>query len=248
MPQPMVGQFWCSVEEEERGRVPVVRVSYTPVFCGHCDECPLIDAAPECVRRNGDGFVVIDPEAAHGRSDLVSLCPYGRVFYNDDLAVSQKCTGCAHLLENGWSEPRCVEACATGALRFGEEDDFAEEIARAQRGNAGFDADFGIGSHVYYLNAPKRWIAGTVADRGINEVIIGADVVIRAENGDVVANVKTDWCGDFRYYECERALYTVSIQADGYDTVELSADCREGDVVFDDVFVVSKSTPSTSPS
>ena len=26
LPQPMSGQFWCNVEEEERGRVPVVRV------------------------------------------------------------------------------------------------------------------------------------------------------------------------------------------------------------------------------
>ena len=33
LPQPMSGQFWCNVEEEERGRVPVVRVAYTPVFC-----------------------------------------------------------------------------------------------------------------------------------------------------------------------------------------------------------------------
>jgi Fe-S-cluster-containing dehydrogenase component len=238
LPQPMSGQLWCNVEERERGRVPVVRVAYTPVFCGHCDECPLEDAAPDCVRRSADGFVIIDPEAAHGRADLADLCPYGRVFHNVELDVPQKCTGCAHLLENGWSEPRCVDACATGALRFGDEADFAEEIARAQRGSAGFATDPGIGSHVYYLNAPKRWIAGTVADRTINEVIIGADVAIVDEAGNEVARVQTDWAGDFRYYECDQARYLVHIHARGYEPVELVADCTQADVVFDDVLVV----------
>lgn len=234
----MSGQFWCNVEEAERGRVPVVRVAYTPVFCGHCDECPLLDAAPECVRRSDDGFVIIDPQASRGRSDLARMCPYGRVFFNEALGVPQKCTGCVHLLENGWSEPRCVDACATGALRFGDEADFAEEIARAQRGSAGFADDPGIGSHVYYLNAPKRWIAGTVADRSINEVVIGADVTISDEAGNAVAHVKTDWAGDFRFYECDRARYGVRIEAQGYKPVDLVADCTDVDVVFDDVFLV----------
>ena len=157
-PQPMIGQFWCRVDEEERGRVPVVRVAYTPSFCGNCDECPLLEAAPECVSRNEYGFVVIDPDAARGRSDLADLCPHGFVFWNDDLAISQKCTGCAHLLQNGWNEPRCVDACSTGALRFIDEDGDADEIARASHAP---------GSHVYYLNVPKRWIAGTIVDRSI---------------------------------------------------------------------------------
>ena len=230
-PQPMIGQFWCRVDEEERGRVPVVRVAYTPSFCGNCDECPLLEAAPECVSRNEYGFVVIDPDAARGRSDLADLCPHGFVFWNDDLAISQKCTGCAHLLQNGWNEPRCVDACSTGALRFIDEDGDADEIARASHAP---------GSHVYYLNVPKRWIAGTIVDRSINEVIIGADVTISDEQGNEVARVQTDWCGDFRYYECDRARYRVQIHAQGYEPVELFADCTEADVVFDDVLVVRK--------
>lgn len=243
-PQPMNGQFWCAVKEEERGRVPVVRVAYTPVFCGHCDECPLLEAAPECVRRNADGFVIIDSETSRGRADLARMCPYGRVYYNDELALPQKCGGCAHLLDNGWAEPRCVDACATGALRFGEETEFAEELGQAQRGSAGFADDPQIGSHVYYLNAPKRWIAGTVADRSINEVIIGADVTICDEAGNAVAHVQTDWAGDFRYYECGRARYRVRIEACGYEPVDLEADCTQSDAVFDDVLVVRKADVS----
>ena len=236
LPQPMSGQFWCNVEEEERGRVPVVRVAYTPVFCNHCDVCPVLEAAPECTRRDERSFVLIDPEAARGRRDLVDLCPFGRVFFNEELNVPQKCTGCAHLLDNGWKEPRCVDACATGALRFGEAEDFADEIARATRQPdlpASLDEH---GSHVHYLNVPKRWIAGTVADREINEVLIGANVTICAEDGTVVAQTQTDWAGDFRFYDCDRARYRVRIEATGYKPIELEADCTEQDVVFDDIF------------
>ena len=226
-PQPTTGQFWCEVSEKERGRIPVVRVAYTPLFCGHGDNCPVLAAAPNCVYRDSNGFVIIDPEAATGRDDLPELCPNGRVFYNEELGIPQKCTGCAHLLAEGWAEPRCVEACSTGALRFGEMDDFAGQLD---------DAEHEPGSHVFYLNAPKRWIAGTVADRAINEVVIGARVSITREDGTPVAEVKTDWCGDFRYYECERAIYHVHIEAEGYAPIDLVADCRNEDVVFDDLF------------
>ena len=230
-PQPMTGQFWCCVEERERGRVPVVRVAYTPVFCGHCDDCALLAAAPECVYRNAGGFVIIDPEKAAGRSDLPALCPHRRVFYNEELSIPQKCTGCSHLLGEGWTEPRCVDACATGALRFGEMEEFADELTAAEHAP---------GSHVFYLNVPKRWIAGTVADREINEVIIGARVSIAAEDGAPVAEVETDWCGDFRYYDCDCAIYRVHIEAPGYKPVDLVADCRNEDVVFDDLLVTKE--------
>ncbi len=112
-----------------------------------------------------------------------------------------------------------------------DEDGDADEIARASHAP---------GSHVYYLNVPKRWIAGTIVDRSINEVIIGADVTISDEQGNEVARVQTDWCGDFRYYECDQARYQVRIVVEGYESIELVADCRNGDVVFDDIFVIEK--------
>ncbi len=227
-PQPMTGQFWCAVEQTERGRVPVVRVSYRPVFCGHCDDCPLIEMAPDCVHRTDEGFVIIDPEKSRGRKDLVDACPMGRVFWNESLEIPQKCTGCTHLLQNGWKEPRCVDVCATGALRFGDEEDFKEEIASGSRE---------VGSHVIYLNEPKRWIAGTVADRMANEVIIGADVSLFDERSNLVQATKTDDFGDFRFYGCEEKSYRVVIAAQGWKTVSLKADCREKDFVFNDIFV-----------
>lgn len=231
--QPQTGQFWCRVEEEERGRVPVVRVAYAPVFCGHCDACPLIELAPEAVYRREDGLVVIDPEKAQGRRDLVEACPLGMVYFNDDAQVAQKCTGCAHLLDGGWSQPRCVDACATDALRWGDIENFSDEIATGDADERLKD----LGSHVFYLNRPKRWIAGTVANRSENEVVVGAPVTVLDADGEVVAQVETDEFGDFRYCECEKASYRVRIEAPGYDAIELDADCADRDVVLDDVFV-----------
>ncbi len=58
--------------------------------------------------RRDDGIVIVDPEKAAGRKDLVSSCPYRRIYWNEEQQVAQKCTMCAHLLDQGWKEPRCV--------------------------------------------------------------------------------------------------------------------------------------------
>lgn len=60
---------------------------------------------------------MIEPEAARGRREVVAACPYGAVFWNDERSLAQKCTFCAHLLDDGWTQPRCAQACPTGALR-----------------------------------------------------------------------------------------------------------------------------------
>lgn len=230
--QPQTGQFWCKVNERERGRVPFVKVAYTPKFCGQCDTCKLLEIAPDCAYRDENGAIIIDTEKARGRKDLVDACPYGLVYWNDELQLAQKCTGCSHLLANGWSEPRCVDACATGALRFGDEEDFADEISQAKH-------LFGMGadSHVYYLNVPKRWIRGLVADRSKNDVVTGAQVTIEELDGSVVAQLATDDFGVFMYEQCEEKPYRVRIEVAGAGSVVLDADCTNEDVVLDDVFV-----------
>ncbi len=230
-PQPQTGQFWCKMHERERGRVPFVKVDYRPEFCGHCDDCKLLEMAPDCVYRNDEGFIVIDTEKAKGRKELVDACAEHLVFWNEDLQLAQKCTGCSHLLENGWSQPRCVDACPTGALRFGDEEDFAEEIAQAQHlfGQ-------GEGSHVYYLNVPKRAVAGIVANRAKGDVVIGAKVTISDAEGNEIAETETNELGSFKYAELDEKPYKVKIEAEGYGSTVLDADCTEQDVVFDDVF------------
>ena len=108
-----------------RGTVPKVKVTYHHTICQHCDDAPCIEACPaNAIYKRDDGIVIIDPEKCRGNKMCIAACPYeGVIYFNDDLNIAQKCTFCAHLLDRGWTETRCVDACPTGAFTFGEEDD-----------------------------------------------------------------------------------------------------------------------------
>ncbi len=133
-PQPDTGQFWNKVINLERGTVPKVMVTYHHSICQHCEDAPCMKACPqEAIYRRPDGIVIIDPEKCRGNQLCLEACPYENVIYfNDDLNIAQKCTFCAHLLDEGWTETRCSDACPTGAFTFGEEADLKELIARAE--------------------------------------------------------------------------------------------------------------------
>lgn len=173
-PQPDTGQFWCKVEEEVCGRTPHVRVRYLPTQCNHCDEAPCMKNCDALYKRD-DGLVILDPEKSKGKKEIVDSCPYGAIYWNDELEIPQKCTGCAHLLDDGWAVPRCVDACCTGALRFGEEEEFAEELKNA----VVLQPELGTSPRVYYLNMPKRFVAATVVDIDEDEVVEGAEVILQ---------------------------------------------------------------------
>lgn len=212
-PQPDTGQFWCKVDEEVCGKVPHVRVNYLPRMCNHCDDAPCMEAFPEAVYRRDDGLVVIDPEKARDKQGLVDSCPYGAIFWNKELGLAQKCTGCAHLLDDGWAEPRCVDSCCTGALRFGDEEDFADEIAAAEV----LHPEFGTSPRVYYLNKPKRFIAATVVDLEADEVVEGALAKLTAVDGEeVVASAASDEFGDVWFEGLEPGKYRMWIEKEGY--------------------------------
>ena len=104
----------------------------------------------------------------------VAACPYGAIYFNEDLQKAQKCTGCAHLLDRGWpiKEPRCVDNCYPRMITFGEEAELKDLIAKAEPLPTNFGPTPKV--RVYYLNLPKRFIAGTVYDPATKEVVIGA--------------------------------------------------------------------------
>lgn len=227
LPQPDTGHFWLGIDETVRGSVPKVKVSYVAHLCQHCDNAPCMAAAPEAVYKRDDGLVIVDPEKAKGKRELVESCPYGAIFYNEEFDVAQKCTGCAHLLEDGWEVPRCVDACAHDAIRFGEEADFAEEISRAeflQPERAEIDKP-----RVYYLNLPKRFVAGVVVDLEADEVIIGATVTLQNVDTDDIFTTETDEFGDFWFNQVDAARYNVYVEAEGYMTRMVTADATEKD-------------------
>lgn len=211
-PQPDTGHFWMKLQETTHGQVPKVKLEYRPYLCQHCDDpkCAVCDA----VAKRPDGLVTIDPEKAVGRRDIMEACPYGAVYWNDELDIPQKCDGCAHLVDAG-ELPHCVELCATGALKFGEEEDFAEEIARATQ----IVPEDGCRPRVYYLNAPGLFIGGEAWNSEDNEVIVGAKVTLTLPDGSV-RETETDDFGDFWFRRIDEGRYGLRIEAEGFKPVE----------------------------
>jgi Fe-S-cluster-containing dehydrogenase component len=223
-PQPDTGQFWLKLEEKVRGQVPKVKVSYLVRICQHCDNAPCLKAAGEAVYKRDDGLVIIDPEKAVGNRALIESCPYGAIYYNEELDLPQKCTGCAHLVDSG-EMPHCVDCCPHQALRFGEEADFSLEISESEP----LIENTSYAPRVYYLNKPKRFLGGIVVDLEEDEVIIGATVTLEnVENSQVLVET-TDEFGDFWFKQIPAAFYRIVVKAEGYMTRTLEASTLEED-------------------
>lgn len=225
-PQPDTGQFWTRIEERVRGQVPKVKVSYVLHMCQHCDDAPCMKAAPGAVYKRDDGLVIIDPEKAQGHEELVKACPYGAIWWNEELSIPQKCTGCAHLVDAG-EIPHCVDVCSHDAIRFGDEREFADELAAAgylkpERG----DQDR---PRVYYLNLPKRFLAGIVIDPEEDEVIIGAKVTAQNDSTGEVLVTETDEFGDFWFNQVDASDWHVYVEADGFMTRVFESSTKEED-------------------
>ena len=94
--------------------------------------------------------------------------------------LPQKCTLCAHLLDKGWKEPRCVEACPTAALVFGDLDDPNSEISKIwlQERPKPCIRNTGFKEKVRYIGLPKRFIAGSVVFGDTDECAEGVKVTL----------------------------------------------------------------------
>lgn len=213
-PQPDTGQFWMKIKETVRGTVPKVKVTYTPRLCLHCDKAPCIAACNEegAIYKRNDGLVIIDPTKCTGCKLCIDACPLEAIYFNEQLNIAQKCTGCAHLLDNGWKVPRCVDACPTEAIKFGEESELKDLIDKAEPLDRGHEAD----SRVYYLNRPGKFVAGTVYDPAKKEVIIGARCVLKDIDSGEIFLVKTDNFGDFWFNDLKHdRKFSMTIERDG---------------------------------
>jgi Fe-S-cluster-containing dehydrogenase component len=223
--QPLNGQFWMQIQEVERGEYPKPKVDYIPKPCLHCQDAPCIDAATGgAVYRRKDGIVMIDPEKARGQQGIVNACPYRVIYWNSDLQLPQKCTLCAHRLDEGEKLPRCVESCPTGALVFGDLDDPASDIAvlAATLPVEELHAEFATRPLVQYVGIPKRFVAGEVVLRDkTGECAPG--VQVKLTGGGLELSTTTDLFGDFEFDGlAKNESYKVTLTAAGY----LEATCE----------------------
>jgi Fe-S-cluster-containing dehydrogenase component len=234
----MSGGNWMKVKEIERGSYPHVKVNHVPMTCSHCESaaCIKLDQTGAVYRRP-DGIVMIDPVKAKGNKELVNTCPYRRIEWNEELALPQKCTMCAHLLDDGYSEPRCVESCPSGALVFGDMDDPNSKISKliATGGFGPLNDQYGMGEKVVYKNLPRKFVAGTVIYGDKDEVAAGIKVVLSGPG--IEQTTVTNGFGDFEFEGLpENTSFTVKIQAPEYKGATISAktsrDVNLGDIAL----------------
>jgi Fe-S-cluster-containing dehydrogenase component len=213
-PQPDMGHLWMNVANVERGKFPKVKVAYVPKLCMQCGDAPCMKAAGEgAVYRREDGIVIIDPVKSQGQKQIVDSCPHGTIFWNKELEIPQKCTFCAHLLDAGWKQPRCVESCPTGALVFGE----YEEIMAGARGKnlEIMNPEYGLRPNVFYVGLPKRFVAGTVLFGDKNDC--AENVAVALTGGGTELKTRTNNYGDFEFEGlAPDQKFSVKIQFPGY--------------------------------
>ncbi len=199
-PQPLYDHFWLKINEVEGGRYPRPRLNYIAVPCQQCQDAPCEAAARDgAVYRRADGIVVIDPDKAHGQEQIVNACPYRVISWNEELALPQKCGFCAHRLDEGEKVPRCVEACPTGAMTFGDLDDPQSEVSRRleEVSPEVFHPEYGTRPLVCYAGLPGRMVAGEVVLDGAD--VCAAGVKVTLEGDGETCETTSGVFGDFAF-------------------------------------------------
>lgn len=202
--QPHHGHAWIKVHSVERGTYPAVDTAFMPTMCRHCDDAPCVKAATNgAVVKRDDGIVIIKPELAKGQKQIVDACPFDAVEWNEELQVPQAWPFDAHLLDRGWTRPRCEQVCATGAIKSLKVSDGEMEHLIEQDKLEVLDPEIKTKPRVYYKNLHriKSALVGVHVERihnGLRDCVENAEVVLI--NGNTKISTKsTDAYGDCRF-------------------------------------------------
>jgi Fe-S-cluster-containing dehydrogenase component len=238
-PMPRHGHKWINILQKERGQMPMIDIAYVPTMCNHCDNAPCIAKAGGAIKKRDDGIVLIDPEKAKGRRDLVDACPYRHIWWNEELQLPQAWPFDAHLIDAGWQQTRGQQSCPTGAMRAIALED--EEMMRmvSEQGLEVMRPELGAKPRVYYRNLwrySKCFIGGSISAEanGLVDCLEGARVRL-LQNGAQVAEMASDNYGDFKFDKLDEGSgkYTVEVSAKGRTRTveaELGASVNLGEI------------------
>lgn len=231
--QPRHGHRWIDILRKERGGFPRVDVAYLPLLCMHCDDAACIKAAKNgAIYKREDGLVIIDPVKAKGQKGIVDSCPYGVIWWNEELDIPQKCTLCAHLLDDGWDQPRCAQACPTGAMQFlSVTDAELDNLVQSEEMEV-WHPEYGLKPRVYYKNLHRythTFVAGNIVLKESDECVEGASITLRNGSGDVFGSAMTNNYGDFKLDKIEEKSGPLNLEIayPGFEKMELSIDQEE---------------------
>lgn len=227
--QPKGGKPWMKITEKESGKCPKVKVDYLPLPCLQCADAPCVaKAVNNEVYCRPDGIVIIDPEKAKGKREIVSYCPHRVITWNEENDLPQKCTFCVHLLEKGVKEPRCVAACPSGALLFGDMDNPESEVSKLSKaeGTGELNPEYRLKPGVLYRNLPGRFIAGEVMLEDKQDACAqGIKVTLKNNEGEQTC--VTDFMGDFEFKGLKPdQVFNLVIAAEGYELKEIQVKTR----------------------
>jgi len=233
--QPDVGHDWIFVEEIERGQFPKVKSTFMPQPCMLCEDPLCVKAAKNgAAYKRDDGIVIFDPQKSKGQKQIMKACPYGRVYWNEELDIPQKCDFCAHLLDKGWKEPRCVEVCPARVFTFGEKEELTELIDKAEQ----FHPEYKTNPAVYYIGLPKAFVAGSIYCGESKDCLENVEVTLVNKAAEKTLTVKTNNYGDFEFDGLEAdATYCINIQAEGYYPVTIDDIYLQKDVSLGNIYL-----------
>lgn len=217
-----VGINTIHVERRVRGEGGMVDVHYIPKMCNHCDNAPCMKTAGGAVTKRADGIVIVDPDKAKGRHDIVDSCPFGSIIWNDAENVPQNWIFDAHLLDNGWKEPRGAHACPTRAMSALYVTDEQMVALAGEQKLQTLRPELKTKPRVYYKNldtAMSHFIGGNVSGRKKDKVenVVDAEVTLSC-SGKRLQTCRTDAFGDFRFdgLAPESSDYALDVVHSGY--------------------------------
>jgi Fe-S-cluster-containing dehydrogenase component len=229
--QPRHGQFWMNIVKKEGGTYPHIRVSYMPIPCMQCDAAPCVKAAKNsAVYKRPDGIVIIDPEKAVGQRQIVDACPYGAIFWNEEKQLPQKCTFCIQRLDAG-EIPKCVQACPSKAMIFGDLDDLESEVSKLVGSDKAeiFHLEHNTKPRVYYIGlerVTKSFLAASVVFGDVDECAekVKATLVNRQSGEEKTA--LTDAYGVFEFIGLSDGKYSLKLEYAGYAEKTMDVDLK----------------------
>ena len=157
--------------------VPHDGMYYMPVQCHQCADAPCVKVCPvEATWTEPDGITVVDYDWCIGCRYCEAACPYWARRFNfsqpeipkDQInpnmgylsnrirhkGVMEKCTFCLHRTREG-RMPACLEACPTGARKFGNILDPNSEVSQILKSKRVFILKEEAGTHprfFYYFD------------------------------------------------------------------------------------------------
>ncbi|MGA8078823.1 MAG: 4Fe-4S dicluster domain-containing protein [Xanthobacteraceae bacterium] len=221
-PMPKHGHKWINILQKERGQVPMIDIAYVPTMCNHCDDAPCMKADKAgAIKKRRDGIVLIDPVKGKGHKELVDACPYGHIWWNEELQIPQHWNFDAHLIDQGWEQTRGQQSCPTGAMRaIKVEDGDMARLADEQNLEV-MRPELGTKPRVYYRNLwrySQCFIGGTLSQErdGVVDCVASASVQL-IKNGDCVMVTVSDNYGDFKFDRLNENSggYSIQIYANG---------------------------------